>query len=163
MRPPQESRRPQEPAKHAPPAADTVHDGPPSRPGGPAAALPRGTETVLVAEDEPMVMALLTLVLGQLGYTVLAAPDRAEAVRAAGEYGGPIHLLIADVLLAGTAGAELAGRLTACRPGLRVLYLSGLAQKVLLEKRLLDAGSAFLQKPFSLEALAGMIREVLRR
>ncbi len=149
-------------AAHSPPPAETVHDRPLPPLGGPT-PLPRGTETVLVVEDETTVMTLINLVLGQLGYTVLAATDPAEAVRADGQHAGPIHLLLTDVRLPHTTGPQLAGQLAVSRPGLRVLYLSGLAQAVLLEKGLLAPGSAVLEKPFKLDVLAAKVREVLGR
>ncbi len=165
MRPQQENRRQggqQEHAELRPAAAETVHERPLPPPGGPT-HLPRGMETVLVVEDEATVMTLINLVLGQLGYTVLAAADPAEAVRADGQHAGPIHLLLTDVLLPQATGAELAGQLAASRPGLRVLYLSGLPQTVLLEKGLVGPGSTVLEKPFKLEVLAAKVREVLGR
>ena len=122
---------------------------------------PRGGETVLLAEDEEGVRTLTRLVLQQQGYTLLEAGDGDEALRICGEHEGRIDLLISDVVMPGLGGRELADRVAAMRPGLRVLYLSGYTDDAVVRHGVLQAETAFLQKPFTVDALACKVREVL--
>src|SRR5664280_611795 len=124
-------------------------------------ALPTGSETVLVVEDEAAIRKLTNLILQKAGYTVLLAesPDAAEQI--AGSYPGPIHLMLTDVVMPGMRGPELAERLLRLRPDLRVLYMSGYTDNAIAHHRFLDAGTEFLQKPFTPLALMQKIREVL--
>jgi signal transduction histidine kinase len=124
----------------------------------PASPLPRGTETVLVLEDEDGVRDLLRRILEGQGYQVLAARDGAEAHRLADGHGGPIHLLLADVGLPGTPGDEVARRLGQRRPGLRVLYISGYGD---LPPPQAAAGAEVLAKPFTADTLARWVRAAL--
>src|SRR5437588_377284 len=94
-------------------------------PPAPVERPPRGSETVLLAEDEPAVRAIAQQALERQGYTVLAAPSGADALALAAQYGATIHLLLTDVVMPGMSGRDLADRLTAQRPGIRVLYISG--------------------------------------
>jgi PAS domain S-box-containing protein len=141
-----------------------VDSGPPARerPDPVAGALPGGTETVLVTEDEGGVRGLAVRTLRQLGYTVLAAAGADEAAVAAGG-GRPIDLLVTDVVMPGDGGRELAARLRVGRPGLRVLYMSGYTDDALLRHGVEHGGANFLQKPFTPTALAHKVREVLDR
>jgi len=125
--------------------------------GGPA----RGTETVLVVEDEPAVLSLSRRALEAQGYLVLAASDAAAALRVVERHGGMIHLLLTDVVMPGLSGRELADQLTGQRPGIRVLYMSGYPGDAVVQHGTLPAGSAFLQKPFSPDGLARKVRDVL--
>jgi CheY-like chemotaxis protein len=120
-----------------------------------------GTETILVAEDESAVRELAGEVLRKCGYTVLAAVDGGDALRIAADHGGVIDLLLTDVVMPGINGQELAKRLTAQRPGLRVLYMSGYTDNVIAHNGILDPGTCFLQKPFTPLLLAEKVREVL--
>lgn len=137
--------------------------------GGDAAALPprpsrtaiRGTETLLLVEDETMVRALARRMLEQDGYTVLEARNGSEALRVAGAFPEHIHLLITDVIMPGMSGRQLAQELAKVRPSTRVLYVSGYTDNTISERGVLDANVAFLQKPFSHEALASKVRQVL--
>jgi PAS domain S-box-containing protein len=124
-------------------------------------ALPTGSETVLVVEDEAAIRKLTNLILQKAGYTVLLAesPDAAEQI--AGSYPGPIHLMLTDVVMPGMRGPELAERLLRLRLDLRVLYMSGYTDNAIAHHRFLDAGTEFLQKPFTPVALMQKIREVL--
>src|SRR5664280_585417 len=124
-------------------------------------ALPTGSETVLVVEDEAAIRKLTNLILQKAGYTVLLAesPDAAEQI--AGSYPGPIHLMLTDVVMPGMRGPALAERLLRLRPDLRVLYMSGYTDNAIAHHRFLDAGTEFLQKPFTPLALMQKIREVL--
>jgi two-component system cell cycle sensor histidine kinase/response regulator CckA len=127
-----------------------------------ADALPSGAKvTVLVVEDEEIVRALILRVLNQHGYTVLSAAGGAEALRIAESFAGRIHLLLADVVMPGVSGREVAERLVAERADLKVLYMSGYTDDAVLRHGVRDAGAAFLQKPFSPEALVRKVREVL--
>jgi len=130
-----------------------------------APALPpverRGTETVLLVEDTQAVRALVARVLEGLGYTVLEASDASMAEIVAARHHGKIDLLLTDVVMPGDSGPELARRLSAARPGLRVLYTSGYADDAVVHHGVVAAGAAYLQKPFTPDALARKTREVL--
>jgi len=121
----------------------------------------RGNETVLVVEDEPAVLTLSRRALEAQGYVVLAASDAAAALRVVERHGGTIHLLLTDVVMPGQSGRELADRLAAQRPGIRVLYMSGYPGDAVVQHGTLPSGSAFLQKPFSPDGLALKVRDVL--
>lgn len=128
---------------------------------GPAAAPPRGHETILLVEDEEAVRALSRFVLLDSGYTVLEARHGEDALRLAEEHQGPLHLLVTDVVMPKVSGSELARRLRLVRPGLRVLYLSGYTSDAVIHHGVQEEGAAFLQKPFTPRALAQKVREVL--
>ena len=115
---------------------------------------------VLVVEDEEAVRGLIGRVLKRHGYRVLAAPDGETAESLFGEDPAAIDLLVTDVVMPRMSGADLAQRLVARRPGLRVLYLSGYTESSVANHGL-PAGSAFLGKPFSPVELARKVREVL--
>jgi CheY-like chemotaxis protein len=128
-------------------------------PGGDAAH--DGSETVLVAEDEPLVRAVTREILTRRGYTVLAAEDGPSAIAAVRHHGGPIDLLVTDVVMPGMSGPELAALLGAERPALRVLFTSGYADHEVLGRGVSTDGLAFVPKPFTPEGLARRVREVL--
>jgi two-component system sensor histidine kinase EvgS len=120
-----------------------------------------GTETVLLVEDEAAILNLGTALLRQLGYTVLAAGMPTEALRLAQEHPGDIHLLITDVVMPEMNGRDLARQLALFRPQMRCLYMSGYTADVISQHGVLDAGIHFIQKPFSLNDLAGAVRGAL--
>jgi len=120
-----------------------------------------GSETVLVAEDQPEVRQLTTRVLELRGYTVLAAASGEEALDLAAQYANRIHILVTDVIMPGISGRELARRLVATQHGLKVLFVSGYTNEAIHHRGLLEPGGAFLQKPFTGEALARKVRQVL--
>jgi PAS domain S-box-containing protein len=124
-------------------------------------APPRGTETILLAEDEAGVRALAGYVLASCGYTVLEAIDGADAVRVAAGYAGPIHLLITDVVMPGEGGRAVAEHVAQRHPGVRVLFMSGYTDDAVIRHGVLREGMNFLQKPFAPLALALKAREVL--
>jgi PAS domain S-box-containing protein len=124
-------------------------------------ATPRGNETILLAEDEESVRALSRYVLRDCGYAVLEAADGEEALKLCAGERGEIHLLVSDVVMPGMGGRQLAERLRALRPDIRVLYLSGYADDAVIRHGVLEAEVNFLQKPFSVSALARKVREVL--
>ncbi len=125
------------------------------------APCPRGSETVLLVEDEPAVRAIAQAFLKDLGYRVLEADCPATALGVAAAHPGTIDLLLTDVVMPGMNGRNLAERLTAVRPQLRVLYMSGYTANTIVHRGVLDQGVQFISKPFTLEELARKVREVL--
>ena len=121
----------------------------------------RGSETVLVVEDEEAVRDLVRTILVGQGYEVIVARDPRHAEEIARKFPRDIHLLLTDVVMPGTSGRELAARIMTNRPGIHVLYMSGYTENVVTSGGLLEEGLAFLQKPFSPAALVQRIREVL--
>jgi signal transduction histidine kinase len=126
-----------------------------------AADLPRGSETVLLVEDEQGVRTLAEFLLRRGGYTVLQAPSGAEALALAGQHMGPIHLLLTDVVMPGMSGRELAEHLANDRPGTKTLFMSGYTDDTVVRHGVLQAEAAFTQKPFTFDALLRKVREVL--
>ncbi len=131
----------------------------------PAAAGPEAPafmKTILFVEDEPLILALGRRQLERLGYTVLAAGTAEDAARQADAHGRPLDLLVTDVTLPGMDGRALAARLAGRQPGLKCLFLSGHGADILAEPGVpLEAGQAFLQKPFTGRALAEHVRTLL--
>ncbi len=121
----------------------------------------RGSETILLVEDDEMIRNLVQKVLKANGYRVLVAANGRDAERVAGQHEGPIHLLMTDVVMPGMNGREVAERLAAARAGLRVLYLSGYTDDAIVHHGVLEPGVAFLQKPFTPAVLGRKVREVL--
>jgi two-component system cell cycle sensor histidine kinase/response regulator CckA len=124
-------------------------------------AVARGIETILLVEDEDAVRTMIRMVLQRAGYHVLEASRGASALRIAGEHDGPIHLLITDVVMPEMGGRELVERLVPIRPDLKVLYLSGYTDDAVIRHGVLQTDVAFLQKPFTITALAAKVRQVL--
>jgi PAS domain S-box-containing protein len=124
---------------------------------------PRGTETLLVVDDDEAVRSFLTQLLERNGYRVIAAGDPASALQLAAAYSEAIHLVITDVVMPGSTGPELVRALNAARPGLPALYISGYADAVLTRHGTSPKASHFLQKPFSAPELLTRIRHILSR
>jgi len=122
-----------------------------------------GTETLLVVDDEAGIRSLLCRGLERLGYTVLSAESGDVALRLVQEHTGPIALVITDVVMPDMSGPDLVRRLGAVRPGLRTLFMSGYADDALLQDGGIRPDINFIQKPFSPDALAGRVREILDR
>jgi two-component system, cell cycle sensor histidine kinase and response regulator CckA len=121
----------------------------------------RGTETVLLVEDQAPLQALSRAILDKLGYTVLAAADAEEAMRVACAFPGRINLLLTDVVMPGANGVELANKLKPLRPDMKVLYVSGYAQDAFAESGLISTNDEAMDKPFTPEELAQKIRKIL--
>jgi two-component system cell cycle sensor histidine kinase/response regulator CckA len=121
----------------------------------------RGSETILLVEDEQSVRELVRDYLVGAGYCMLEASDGNQALKVAAAHPGPIHMLITDVVMPHLSGPELATKLSAERPKLRILFISGYTDDTVFRHGVLEGGVAFLQKPFNLKALSQKIREVL--
>jgi two-component system cell cycle sensor histidine kinase/response regulator CckA len=121
----------------------------------------RGSETVLVVEDEDGVRSLVRQMLQRYGYSVLETRNAGEALLVCERHDGPVHMLLTDVVLSQVSGPDLARRLLLMRPNLRVLYMSGYTEDTIVHHGMLKTGIAFLQKPFTTETLARRVREVL--
>ena len=122
---------------------------------------PCGSETVLLVEDEVEVRAVVRRTLEQQGYGVLVAASPAEAEEAFAQHAGEVALLLTDVVMPGESGQDLYARLKTIRPSLKVLCMSGYSDSVIVRNGMLEPGIAFIQKPFSPDALARKVRAVL--
>jgi len=129
--------------------------------GGEGPQLPGGTETILLVEDEAAVRRVAARLLKGLGYTVLDAADGFEALKLLEHHQGAIDLLLTDVVLPGLSGRELAERVRADSPGMKVLFCSGYTDDVILERRLLERGEQLVPKPFTIQELSSRVREAL--
>lgn len=127
--------------------------------GGKAA--PRGSETILLVEDQDAVRLLTRQLLEQFGYSVVEASGGRDAISLVQQSSKPIDLLVTDVVMPEMGGRQLAKSLSLARPGLKVLYLSGYADDVVVRHGVSQADAAFLQKPFTIEALANKVRQTL--
>jgi CheY-like chemotaxis protein len=136
-------------------------DAPLAEAGTVPAPAPRGTETILLVEDEIAVRAVIRRMLETLGYTVLDAVDGRDALRLAAEHTGRVDLLLTDVVMPELNGRALAERLAERWPRLRVLFMSGYTDDEILRRGLAQSGSSFLEKPFTPERVAGAIRRAL--
>jgi DNA-binding NtrC family response regulator len=122
---------------------------------------PRGSETVLVVEDDDALRDLAREILEMHGYTVIDARHPGEALLIVERRTGRIDLLVTDVVMPEMSGRELAERLSAVRPLLKVLYMSGYTDNAIVHHGVLDPGITLIQKPFAPDAFAGKVREVL--
>jgi two-component system cell cycle sensor histidine kinase/response regulator CckA len=124
--------------------------------------LPRGTETILLVEDDPALREMAATLLRRLGYTVLAAANGVEALSLKHERTtGHVDLLFTDVVMPHMSGKELADRVRALYPYTRILFTSAYTENAIVHQGVLDKGVALLQKPFTPSALANKVREVL--
>jgi two-component system cell cycle sensor histidine kinase/response regulator CckA len=118
-------------------------------------------ETILVVEDEPGILELVSRILRREGYLVLAAPSPSEALRTVKKHVGPIHLLITDVIMPEMNGRELSKTLGADRPTLRTLFMSGYAADIIGPQSVHEKAVAYIGKPFALKDLLAKVRSVL--
>jgi two-component system cell cycle sensor histidine kinase/response regulator CckA len=124
--------------------------------------LPRGNETVLLVEDEPLVRGLASRVLREQGYKVLEAANGAEAMRLVQMHAGEeIHVLLTDVVMPGMNGRELAENLESLLPKMKALYMSGYTDQAMVHHGVLEKGMNYIEKPFRVDGLARKVREVL--
>jgi CheY-like chemotaxis protein len=122
---------------------------------------PKGTATILLVEDDDLVRGVTHAILVMNGYTVLSASSGAEAVLVCKQHEGPIDLVMTDVVMPGMDGRQTAEHLTRLRPAVKVLYSSGYADDTIVRHGVLEPGTEFIQKPFTAEALARKIVEIL--
>ena len=141
------------------PAVDGVNE----RQAPPLPALPvkGAAETILLVEDEQLVRNLTREILERNGYVVLEASDGLDALRAAGSYQGPIHLMLTDVVMPRMSGRELVEQILPLRPDMRVLYVSGYSEEAIVRQGELTPGIELLPKPFTPGVLTAKIREIL--
>ncbi len=121
----------------------------------------RGTETILVVEDEPAVRNATTEFLRCQGYNILEAKDGLEALAVARGHDAPIHLVLTDVVMPNMSGGELADQIRRLRPEIKLLFVSGYAGRTVLDHKVFELHNNFLQKPYTLKQLAGKIRREL--
>jgi len=121
----------------------------------------RGSETILVAEDDRQVRDLTVAILKACGYVVLDVESAHDAVRLCEQHGGEIHLFLTDVVMREMSGPELARQVQNTRPTTKVLFMSGYTDSAIVHQGMLQPGIAFLAKPFTPSALAGKVRQVL--
>lgn len=121
----------------------------------------RGTETVMVVEDQEQVLRLASLMLTRSGYRVLTALSGREALETAGSFPGDIHLVISDVIMPDMNGKELYERISEVRKDINILYMSGYPAEVISSQGVLDSGINFIRKPFSVQELTAKVRQVL--
>jgi PAS domain S-box-containing protein len=133
----------------------------PAHSGEVAGKRPTGKETILLVEDDEAILDLGKVILENLGYTVLAARTPVDAMNLVEEHPEDIHLLITDVVMPEMHGRELAEKLSAIRPDLKCLYMSGYTADVIAHRGILDEGLNFIQKPFGSDDLAVRVRQVL--
>ncbi len=126
-----------------------------------ATQVPRGSETILLVEDEEAVRSMVRGLLETHGYRVFAADQAREVLQFCQLESGAIHLLLTDVVMPRMSGRELAERVIALHPETRVLYMSGYTDDAIVQHGVLNPGVAFIQKPFTPDALMGKVREVL--
>jgi two-component system cell cycle sensor histidine kinase/response regulator CckA len=135
--------------------AAEIHTAPVAR------AAAGGTETVLLVEDEESVRQLVRETLISKGYQVIEAEHGEAGLKAAAKHEGRIDLVITDVVMPGMGGRELVKQLSQTRPETHVLYLSGYTEDAIVSEGTIESGTAFLQKPFTLQNLSRKVREVL--
>jgi two-component system, cell cycle sensor histidine kinase and response regulator CckA len=121
----------------------------------------RGSETILLVEDDDQVRESASGVLRRAGYHVIDADSPTEALRRSEETAAPIHLLLTDVVLPRMSGPALLARLRESRPGLPVVFMSGYTDEAVLEHGALDTEHAYIEKPLTVESLTGRVREAL--
>jgi len=130
-------------------------------PGADTSAVPGGSETILLVEDDEAMRMLTRNCLESGGYTVLDAHEGEAAIHAVSQHSGPIHLLLTDVVMPGLSGRSLAESLVVARPEIKILYMSGYTADIITQRGILEPEVALLEKPFTKEALLRKVRKVL--
>jgi DNA-binding response OmpR family regulator len=120
-----------------------------------------GSETILIAEDEPDLRELSRIFLESYGYKVLEAASAEQAIRTAEEYGARIHLLLTDVIMPGMSGRQLAEKILQKDPNTKILYMTGYTDDMVVQHKVLEPGVQLLQKPFTRTELAVKVRATL--
>jgi CheY-like chemotaxis protein len=143
------------------PASDAPAPTPPPEPAAGGAALPGGTITILVIEDEDDLRGAVRRMLSGSGYEILAANDGMEAIRIAATHHGAVDVLLSDVVMPEMSGPEVAEQIKAIRPGVRVLFMSGYDQAFLASRGRLGPRTEVMQKPFRRDELLAKLRQVL--
>jgi len=123
----------------------------------------RGSDTILLVEDEAPVRLVASRILRQAGYTVIEAPDGAAAVALCAAHEGVVDLIVTDMVMPGMTAHELAAQVRAIRPGTRVLFMSGYAEDAALRQQVLEPGAAFLEKPFTVQTLTRAVQGALSK
>jgi CheY-like chemotaxis protein len=123
--------------------------------------LPRGNETILIVEDEEEVRKLAGKILERQGYRILETLNGDDALLACERRKGPIHLMLADIVMPGMSGSVLAKLLKPLCPEIKILYMSGYTDNAIVRHGVLEKGVNYIQKPFTLKGLARKVREVL--
>jgi CheY-like chemotaxis protein len=123
--------------------------------------IPKGSETILVVEDEPALRELTCVLLGDAGYTVLESSGVDDAIETAKDLQRRIDLLLTDIVMPRLDGRELANQLVSLRPNLKVLYMSGYTDDVIAHRGNLTQGTVLVQKPFTKSTLLRKVRETL--
>ncbi|MFZ1082570.1 MAG: response regulator [Candidatus Kryptoniota bacterium] len=121
----------------------------------------KGTETILVVEDQAYLLQLVKTSLEELGYKVMTAISPNEALLLSKTYPAIIHLLLTDVIMPAMSGTELSDEIAKMRPGIKILFMSGYTSNILAPHGVLNKGIHFLQKPFSFAELAKRVRYIL--
>jgi len=132
-------------------------------PAAPEPHVLHGTETILLVEDDERLRVLACTILRKYGYNVLVAEGGSEALHLCEEHEAPIDLLLTDVVMPRMNGRQVAERVSALRPGIKVLYMSGYADDAIVRRAAQEDSIAFVQKPITPETLAGKVREALSR
>jgi len=123
----------------------------------------RGTETVLLVEDAPVIRRLAREIMSRAGYTVIEAGDAVQALSLASNYAGSIDMLLTDLIMPGPSGIDLAEQLKTVRDGVRIMFMSGYTDNAIVRNGMLGEAGSFLQKPFTPEDLLRKMRQVLDR
>ena len=120
-----------------------------------------GSETILIAEDEPDLRELTRIFLQDYGYNVIHAGSAEQAIETAQVFTGPIHLLLTDVIMPGMSGRQLAEQILSKRPQTKIVYMTGYTDDMVVQHKVLEPGVQMLQKPFTRSDLAQKVRSAL--